>query len=91
VSGAGVEHLLFVKRNGSYVLALWKETASWNPATKAPIPVAAQTVTIVLPSAPSAPGAVSLGDAGNLVAAHVAQTGRVLKVSVDDHVTFLSW
>ncbi len=85
------DHLLFQRRNGTYVLALWDESESWNPNSKRKLDVRPRTMTIALPFTPANPKAVAMNDKGLLETSPVATNGGKLSVSVDDHVTFVSF
>jgi len=89
--GNTIDHLLFQKRNGQYILALWNETASWNPATSQEIPVAPQPVTVTLDVPALAVTAVAFNDAGHLANQPVTTKLNTMTVSVNDYVTFLNF
>jgi len=86
-----MDHLLFRKGDGSYILALWNETQSWNPLDFQRIVVPAQTVAVTLPSAPTILSAVSMNDSGVLVTAAVTSSPQGITATVDDHVTFINF
>jgi hypothetical protein len=87
-----LEHQLIQKSNGSYVLVLWNETASWNTTTSAPITVAPTNTTVVLPFPITSVKATSLSDAGVATTPNsitLATNGII--VPVDDHLTFITF
>ncbi len=88
---ASLEHLLMRKRDGTYVLALWNETESWNPATDTEVAVPAQNVTIKLPFAASNVSGEALNDSGAFAASTVSadSSSTKLTVPVDDHITLV--
>jgi hypothetical protein len=88
---SSIDHLLFVKRDGTLVLALWNETPSWNVTANEEIAVAPQEVAVTFAFAPRAVAAVSLNDAGALVAKTAATSQNTISVAVDDHVTLVSF
>jgi hypothetical protein len=91
VSGTStIDHMLFAKRDGSYILAIWNETPSWNPISNEPIAIALQTVTITLATPPTSLSAVTLNDSGNLVAKQLSASSNAFVCQVDDHMTFIS-
>jgi hypothetical protein len=89
VAGATIEHVLFQKADGSYVLAIWNETSSWNPDTKSRIAVSAQNVTLRFPSNPESIAANSISDTGSLTTKSASASADTITVSVDDHVTLV--
>jgi hypothetical protein len=52
VSGGGsnVHQILFQKRDGSFYLAIWLGESSYNTATRQPIAVASESITVQLPN-----------------------------------------
>lgn len=91
LSAPGIESSLFAKRNGTCVLALWNPAPSWNPTTNVPIAVTPQQVTLTFATMQSAVAAVALTDAGKLASKGVTTSGSSITLSVDDHVTLLSF
>ena len=89
LSNTSLDHLLFRKRDGSYILALWNETTSWNTSNDTPVFVAPQKQIVSLPGMPNAVSAVAIGDTGAFVANPATVTGNAIALSVDDHVTLL--
>jgi hypothetical protein len=89
--GSTIDHLLFQKRSGQYILALWNETASWNPATLQEVPVAPQPVTVTLDVPALAVTAVAFNDAGHLANQPVTTKLNAMTVSINDYVTFLNF
>jgi len=91
LSNQNIDHLLFRKRDGSYLLALWNETSSWNTSTNTEVVVKPQLETITLPQLPSAVSAQALGDTGTFTTSPVTTVGMMASVWVDDHVTVVSF
>jgi hypothetical protein len=89
LSNANLDHLLFRKRDGSYVLALWNETASWNTSNKTPIVVAPQSQVVTFGRTPTSVSASTIGDMGTLVTSPAVVAGNAIDLSIDDHVTLL--
>jgi len=89
LANANLDHLLFRKRDGSYVLALWNETASWNPTTNMPIVVAPQDQTVTFDAPAQSVSAMTIGDTGALVTTPTIAMGNTIELAVDDHVTLL--
>jgi hypothetical protein len=93
--------MLFQKRDGTYVLAVWNETSSWNPNAGVsngsgqfygePIVVPAQSITVNLPYAPNGLSVKSFNDAGNFSTVTPTVSGNSVTLPVDDHVTFVSF
>jgi hypothetical protein len=86
---ASLRHELFQKRDGTYVLAIWKEARSWNPYRLREIPVAPSPVTVTFASAPRRIAFGALNDRGNLLEQTATLSGSVVTANVDDHVAFL--
>jgi hypothetical protein len=82
---------LFEKRDVTYYLALWNETASWNPATQREIHVPFSDVRVILARAPSGVRYRALRDDGTLGPRRARIDGDSIVVPVDDHVAFLSF
>jgi len=90
VSGvASLRHELFEKRNGTYLLAVWNETASWNPNTLREIPVAPSPVAVTFAAAPATVAVQALDDAGHLVKRAFTAGGATVRLEADDHVAFV--
>jgi hypothetical protein len=89
LTNTSLDHLLFRKRDGSYVLALWNETASWDPNEHVPIIVAPQSQTVSFTQAPASVSAMTIGDTGTLVTTPTVVSGHAVQLAVDDHVTLL--
>jgi hypothetical protein len=86
-----IEHELFQKRDGTYVLAVWNETASWNPITGRDIPVRPVDVRIELPYDPIGVRFRALRDDGTFDAVRAHIVVATITIPVDDHVGFLSF
>jgi hypothetical protein len=95
ISGAPstLAHMLFQKRNGQYILALWNETSSWNvnSGTGARITVRAVSTTVKLPFAPSALSVKAFNDAGILATVAPAVAGNNVTFNIDDHVCLMTF
>jgi hypothetical protein len=88
---ASVEHLLFQKADGTYLLAIWNEASSWNPDTRARIAVSPQNVTLRFPFNPQSIVAKSLSDAGSLIPKSSSASMDAVTLAVDDHLTLISF
>lgn len=88
---ASIEHELFQKRNGSYYLALWNETTSWNPATGREVHVPLARVLVIFAHPPGDVRYGALRDDGQFAARSTRVVGSTVEVPVDDHVAFLSF
>jgi hypothetical protein len=86
-----VHHLLLQQCNGTYQLVIWVETESYDPITKKDIAVAPQQVTLQLAKLPTAASIATIGDDGNLTTNSLAFKGQVATLSLDDHVTIVSF
>jgi hypothetical protein len=85
-----VHHLLLQKRDGTYYLALWIETPSWNANTDALIPVPAQSISVSLPAVPVLPEFSTLDDTGAMTTVPLVPVVNVLNVSLTDRVSVIS-
>jgi hypothetical protein len=92
-SPATLAHILFQKRSGQYILALWNETSSWNvySGTGVPVTVTPQAVTLQLPFAPQDLSTETFNDAGNLAVRTPTVVGENVTLSIDDHVTLVGF
>jgi hypothetical protein len=88
-SGPTVEHLLFEKADGTYLLAIWNEASSWNPDAKSRIAISAQNVTLRFPFSPESVAANSISDSGSLTTKSTSASTDTITVSVDDHLTIV--
>ncbi|MBV8154452.1 MAG: hypothetical protein JOY98_08525 [Candidatus Eremiobacteraeota bacterium] len=90
VSGkATIDHELFAKRDGEYVVAIWNEVPGWNPATKKTIVVPPSTVTLTFTTRPSRATFEVLDDGGMPSSAGATLRGNSVTIAVDDHLGFL--
>jgi hypothetical protein len=85
-----LRHELFQKRDGSYELAIWNDSRSWNPSTAREIPVPSSAVTLTFTARPRSVRFEALDDGGHFVKRAPAVKGNVITANVDDHVAFLS-
>jgi hypothetical protein len=76
------------KRDGSFYIAFWRETPSWNPNTQATIAVPTVTVTVTLPTAPSSATVYTFNASNALQAAPVAAAPS-FTLQVTDNVSVL--
>jgi hypothetical protein len=91
VSGSSrIRHELFQKRDGTYVLALWNDSMSWNPNKLREITVPQSSVTITFHAQPRNVRFVALDDSGHLVQQTPTVHGLTAITNVDDHVAFLT-
>lgn len=82
-----VQHLLLQKRNGTFWLALWNETPSYNEITNTTISVPTQNVTITLSDAVIV-SIDNLSDQGTFENSPVSKLSKTT-VKVTDTVTFV--
>jgi hypothetical protein len=87
----GISEILFEKHNDKYIIALWKETTSWDSVAMRRIFVAPTKVTITLPGRPVAVGDELINDDGRLESTLVQTSSRSIAVQVDDHVSLISF
>jgi len=88
---SNVQHLLMQKRNGTYELALWVETESYDPVNKVDIAVPAQTVTLQPTTLPSTSSIATIGDSGSVTTGSVSFPNGIATLTIDDHVTIVSF
>lgn len=86
-----IEHELFQKRDGTYVLAIWNETESWDPTTGKEVTVPSSQVRLELELSPVKVRFRALDDDGTLYNRAASVVGSTILVRVDDHVAFLSF
>ncbi|HTA38856.1 MAG TPA: hypothetical protein VK760_07265 [Candidatus Acidoferrales bacterium] len=86
-----LRHELFQKRDGTYVLAVWNESKSWNPSEAREMVVPVSVVTVTFAAAPQSVRFSALDDGGRLVKQHPGVRGNVVTANVDDHVAFLAF
>jgi hypothetical protein len=82
-----VHHLLFQKRDGTYLLTLWKEFPSYDVNAKKPLPVASQQVICTLPT-PFSTEEFRLNEDGSLTTEVPGSTSRIV-IPIDDRVVVL--
>ena len=88
-SKSGVQEVLLQKRDGTFYVALWLASSSWDPNTLAFTPVAPQAVTVSV-SAFITSAVVHVFDAaGALGSAPAALKNGALSLTLDDHVTLV--
>ncbi|HTX59829.1 MAG TPA: hypothetical protein VMH02_09115 [Verrucomicrobiae bacterium] len=86
-----IDHELFQKRDGTYVLAIWNEVPSWNPATFREIAVRPVLATIVF-GRPPLDVKAELLTLGGLPSAQPVRAGaRRVTLNVYDRVTLLTF
>lgn len=89
---SNVHHTLLEKRDGTYKLALWVETPSWdvNNGTGTAIQVPAQAVTLTLASAPAIASLTAFNDDGTVQTTAVSPGSSVIPLNLTDKVTIVS-
>jgi hypothetical protein len=87
-----VEHALFQKSDGSYVLALWNEVSGWdvNNGTGVALTPAPATVSLMLSASPSASTIKTITDSGTSQAQTINWQNGNATLPIDDHVTLVS-
>jgi len=81
---SNVHHLLFQKRDGTYLLTMWQEVPSYDVNAKKPLPVTSQQVICTF-SNPFVTEELRLKDDGSLTKQILGSTSRIV-VPTDDHV-----
>jgi hypothetical protein len=84
---SNVHHLLFEKRDGTYLIAVWQEIPSYDVNSKRMLPVSPQHVIVDLPSVFSIEQS-RLNEDGSLTVENVGVTSHAV-IAVDDRVTLL--
>lgn len=82
---------LFEKRDGSYVLAVWNETPSWNPSTNREIAVSPVPVEITFGSSPGGVRFRYINDEGALQDGTVHASGKRVSIWAADRMSFLTF
>jgi hypothetical protein len=86
---ADLYQMLFQKRNGTNLLALWVGLTSWDPTLQQPIVIPPQTVTVTLPTTNVT--RLTYRDDGTVRTTVLASGTGIFHVKIDDHFTALSW
>jgi len=84
---SNVHHLLFEKRDGTYLIAIWQEVPSYDVNSKRMLPVSPQHVIVAFPSVFSIEQN-RLNDDGSLTVQNIGVTSHAV-IAVDDRVTLL--
>jgi hypothetical protein len=89
VSGelSNVHYLLFEKRDGTYLIAIWQEVPSYDVNSKQMLPVSPQHVIVALPSVFNIQQH-RLNEDGSVTVENIGMTSHAV-ISVDDRVTLL--
>jgi len=86
-----VAHLLLQKRNGTNELVLWIEAQGYDPNAKTDIPVPAQSVILQPTNVPTSASVSVIGDDGNVTAKPLTFALGTANLSIDDHVTVVTF
>jgi hypothetical protein len=91
VNGAGedVEQVLLQKRDGTFYLALWLGTPSFDPLTNTPRDVPDRSVTLTVPTSIAKATAHAIDDSGAMGTAPLTVNGGSVPVTVTDQLTFV--
>jgi len=87
---ANVHHLLLQKRNGSFVLALWVETPSWNVTTNSDIAVPNQTVTLTTSNTFSSASLAAMDENGNFSSTPLTFAAQQITFALSDKVSLVT-
>ncbi|MGL5849547.1 MAG: hypothetical protein ACRCZD_02085, partial [Phycicoccus sp.] len=85
----GVQQALLQKRDGTFYLALWLGTASFDPITRVEKDVPDQAVTVTLPDTVTSATLHALGEDGAMVRTPLRLDGGAATLSVTDQLTFV--
>lgn len=86
-----IRHELFQKRDGTFLLAVWNETASWKASGGGEIRVPKTPVTVGLPFVPGEGTVEALDDRGDIQSVGLTSSGTSSTFSVDDHVAVFAF
>lgn len=86
-----MQHELFQKRDGTYLLAVWNEAVSWKTNGGPAIVVPSAPVTVTLPFVPRIASAQALNDLGVFKASVLTKAANSLTFAVDDHMTVFAF
>jgi hypothetical protein len=90
-ASADVHHTLLEKRDGTYYLALWRELPSWDVNAVAPITVAPEIVSLMLPAAVASAALSTLNDQGVMSKTSLELKDGLLRVSITDRVSIVTF
>jgi hypothetical protein len=86
-----IRHLLLQKRDGTNELIVWVEARGYDQNTKTDIPVAPQSIILQPAALPLAASASTIGDSGNVAVVPLTFSSGATSLSVDDHVTVITF
>lgn len=86
---AGLHQALLQKRDGTFYLALWLGTQSWDPGANEELPGASRPLTVRIGTPRPAATAHLIGDDGALRSTALPVTDNAVTLTVHDEVTLL--
>lgn len=86
----GFTHMLFGRRDGTYILVAWLEREDYNAETNTPLPTAPGSFGLSLDPQYQVAGVQTLTDAGTLKPAPLSTRQTGLPFAVDGHLTVIS-
>jgi hypothetical protein len=86
---SSLNHMLFQKQDGTYLLVMWLEQPSWDPAIAQPISVNAQNINLQLTSSNSISAGYQFDTDGNAKSFTPSGSGDTSTFSVSDQLTIL--
>ncbi len=86
-----VQTMMFQKRNGKHLLAVWLAVPSWDPKSRTPLPADARNVTLRLPAQVSQVSVHKFDDDGGLTNANLPTPNGVAALTATDQLTVLEF
>jgi hypothetical protein len=86
-----LDHLLFQRSNGSYLLVLWLAQPVYDPSTRAVLPVASENLDVSLPASVAAATLTAFGDNGASSVTSLTATNGSVVVPVRSTVSVLEF
>lgn len=77
-----LDHVLFERSDGTYMLALWLAQAAYDPNTHTVLPVVSENLTVTLPSSTASATFTTFGDNGNTSTLPLNGTNGTFQVPV---------
>jgi len=86
-----VRHLLLQKRDGTNEVIIWVEAQGYDQKSKADISVTPQSIILQPAVLPLSASASTIGDTGGVAVVPLTFSSGAATLSVDDHVTVVSF
>lgn len=90
-SNGTLDHLLFQRSDGSYVLALWLAQPVYDPSTRTVLAIASETVSVRLPASVASATLTAYGDNGTVATSALTGTSGSFPVPARSTVSVLEF